>query len=212
MYYRVNNKKKISTFSLLGLFMIFSMLMTSTVEAQALGDGQITETIAVASPDFKDTVSDGVVLMDENTPLSPESTDVSGQEVTPTDESITETPTLPGEEGTPGETQTAEGTQSGEETQSPDPRIQPRPTQPRPTQPRLKPSRLPKQLLQKKLRPRMDPRIAPVAASGPRMRPVNPRTSTNIHWARRSGSVPLDFGRTGIIAGPSKKQVLAIIW
>ncbi len=41
MYNRVNHKKKISTFALLGLFVIFSMLMTSTVEAQTLGDGQI---------------------------------------------------------------------------------------------------------------------------------------------------------------------------
>ncbi len=120
MIYRANNKKKISTFALLGLFMIFSMLMTSTVEAQNLGDGQITETIAVASPNFTDTVGDGVTPTDESTPSSTP-TDSSGLELTPTEGSTTETPTLPAEVPTIIEGQSTEGTQPAEETQTPDP-------------------------------------------------------------------------------------------
>ncbi len=84
-----------------------------------------TETIAVASPDFEDTVGDGVMLIDESTPSS--TPDTSGQELTPTDESVTETSQIPGEEGIPSETQSLEetqpvdGTQSIEVTQSPEP-------------------------------------------------------------------------------------------
>lgn len=120
MFYQVKNKKKISTFALFGLFMIFSMLMTSTVEAQTLVAGQTTETIAIASPEFTDTVGDGVTPTDESTPSSTP-TNTSGQELTPTDESITETTALPTEDAGPDETQPSDETPPVEQSQTPDP-------------------------------------------------------------------------------------------
>jgi Tol biopolymer transport system component len=127
MFTPVKNKKRLSTFALLGLFMIFSMLVTSTVEAQTLGDGQITETLAIASPDFTDTVGDGLPLTtQESSPTPDDGTEMPGGEETPTDTPTGESTGDPTEE--PGveetqeqtETQASEGTEEVTETQSPD--------------------------------------------------------------------------------------------
>jgi hypothetical protein len=127
MFTPVKNKKRLSTFALLGLFMIFSMLVTSTVEAQTLGEGQVTETLAIASPNFEDTVGDGLPLItQEASPTPVEGTDVPGGDETPTDTPTGESTVDPSEE--PGaeetqdqtETQAAEETEEATETQSPE--------------------------------------------------------------------------------------------
>ena len=125
-------KKKTRAFALLGLLLIISMVVTSTVEGQALNDGEVTETIAVASDEFEDTVGDGVdagTQEQEGTP-TPDPSDVPGEnegageegggedEPTPTD-TPTEEPT---DDGTGGEDESegdeSEGDQSeGDESE-----------------------------------------------------------------------------------------------
>ncbi|MCB2202583.1 hypothetical protein KQH56_01110 [bacterium] len=112
-----------STFALLGLFMIFSMLVTSTVEAQTLGEGQVTETLAIASPDFTDTVGDGLPSQTEEASPTPNGgTELPGGEETPTNMPTEDSTEDPEAEETQDqtETQASEETEEVTETQSPE--------------------------------------------------------------------------------------------
>ena len=54
-----HNRKRVSVLALFGLFMILSMLLTSVVNAQTMGDQQVTEEIILASPNFVDSTGNG---------------------------------------------------------------------------------------------------------------------------------------------------------
>ena len=59
MFVVKNHQKRMSVLALFGLFMILSMLLTSVVNAQTMGDQQVTEEIILASPDFVDSTGNG---------------------------------------------------------------------------------------------------------------------------------------------------------
>lgn len=96
MFYTTKNPKRLSFLTIIGLFIIFSMLIVSTIHGMASGNENATETPENTNPELEGTAGDVTDSPGQNDPAEPTSTpeiedDVDSPEISTEEEAPSET-------------------------------------------------------------------------------------------------------------------------